>query len=132
MGHFALSHQRLEALMDEDTTRNFWSVLKNFQWPEIKPVSYRLYHDDQGVPLFYTMEDLPGTYIEVDQAVYVSSPHNVRVQNGKLTVLPVKKTVTKLRPDTAKGTCCHPLDICVLVDLDGPYQLWSQHANEVD
>ena len=118
--------------MSQETTDNFWRAIRDFRWPEIQPVSYRLYHDDQGRPLFYTMEHLPGTYIEVDQATYISSPFNVRVRDGKLNILAKKTLIAKLRPDPAAGTCCHVADICIVVDADSPHQYWSKQTNEID
>jgi len=112
------------------TTQNFIDVMENFPWPEPKPISYRLYHDDQGRPLFYSMEDLPGTYIEVDQTTYVISPGNVKVVDGKLIVIPLGTSVTKLQPDATQGVMCDPRDICVVVDGDVPHQRWRQHGND--
>lgn len=117
--------------MSHDTTDNFWRAMQDFHWPEIRPVSYRLYHDEQGQPLFYTMEDLPGTYIEVDQITYVSSPYNVQVKNGKLTFLPRQITVMKMRPDPEQGIPCHASDVCVVVSADTAHQKWRQKTSEI-
>ena len=42
----------------------FWAILHAM--PEPQPVSWRLYYDESGEPVTYSMEELPGTYIEVD------------------------------------------------------------------
>lgn len=112
------------------TTQNLLDVMKNFSWPESKPIRYRLYHDDQGQPLFYSMEDLPGTYIEVDQITYVTSSSNVRVVDGKLTVVSPSASVTKLRPDATQGVACDKRDICVVIDSNLPHQRWKQRSND--
>jgi hypothetical protein len=131
MGAGALSCQDMATMSNLATTQNFIDVMKSFSWPEPKTISYRLYHDDQGRPLFYSMEDLPGTYIEVDQATYVTSPGNVKVVDGKLIMMPPGTTVTKLQPDATQGQLCDPRDICVVVDSGVPYQRWRQHGNDV-
>jgi hypothetical protein len=126
MGAGALSCQGVATVSNLATTQNFLDVMEHFPWPEPKPISYRLYHDDQGQPLFYSMEDLPGTYIEVDQSIYVTSPGNVKVADGKLIVIPPGISVTKLRPDATQGIVCDKRDICVVVDSDVPHQRWRQ------
>lgn len=132
MGFGALSCERLGALMNRDTHDNFMAVMQNFEWPEPAPVFYRLYHDDQGRPLFYSMEDLPGTYIEVDQPTYVLSRTDVRVRNGKLIFLANRVCLNKLKPDLEMGTACHRSDVCVVVDSGAPHQKWKIATNETD
>jgi hypothetical protein len=117
--------------MSSTTNENFWQVMRTFTWPEPQPVSYRLYHDDQGHPLFYTMEALPGTYIEVDQVTYVNAPYNVMVKNGRLTMLTTSFQVWRLVPDAIDGTACDPKDICVVVSTDQPHQKWSKKTNDI-
>ena len=118
--------------MSEETTRNFWAVMQSFQWPEPKPISYRLYHDDDGRPLVYTMEALPGNYIEIDQATYTLASGHVRVRNGQLLVLESRITISKLRPDPNQGTPCDCRDICIVVDSNQPHQKWRKTTNDSD
>ena len=115
----------------KETTDNFLEFWKNFQWPEPKAVSYRLYHDQQGEPLLYTMEHLPGDYIEVDQATYIKGSFGVRVINGALTVLPSQPMVKKLRSGVADGTPCDPRDICVVVSDHREHTRWGYQNHDV-
>ena len=113
--------------MSTDTTDNFWSAWAQ-SIEESNPVFYRLYHDDQGYPLFYSMEDLPGNYIEIDQETYAASSSKVRVVDGKL-----KKNTTaftaKLKPGSS-GTACHPTNVCIVVPVDQPHIKWSFKKND--
>jgi hypothetical protein len=118
--------------MSEETTRNFLSVMASFAWPEPVPITYRLYHDEQGRPLIYTMEALPGEYIEVDQATYILASHHVRVVDNKLMILPQTLSVAKLRPNAKHGMPCDPRDVCVIVGNDQPNQRWSMSNNDQD
>lgn len=118
--------------MSDPTTQNFWSVIQHFQWPESQPVTYRLYHDDQGRPLLYSMEKLPGPYIEVDQATYVRSSHQVHVKDGKLIFFEPKIQISRLARNHHHGLPCDPRDICVVVGLDQPHQKWSKKTNDID
>lgn len=102
------------------TPEEFWGILHAM--PEPKLASYRLYYDSKGKPVCYTMEDLPGEYIEIDAECYQRQPLNVRVQQGRLVILP---TGHKLKPSDV-GTPCDPRDICVVVTTDQNHVCWSQ------
>lgn len=108
------------------TPEQFWSILHNM--PEPLPVSYRLYHDDQGQPLFYSMETVPGTYIEIDQATFARSASNVRVRDGRLVEI-TWATTTKLVPGNS-GSPCHPDNVAVIVAESQPHIRWSKQTYE--
>ena len=110
------------------TPEQFWSILHNM--PEPLPVSYRLYHDDQGRPLFYSMETVPGTYIEIDQATFARSASNVHVRDGKLVEI-TWATTTKLVPGNS-GSPCHPNNVAVIVAEDQPHTRWSKRTYETN
>ena len=117
------------AAMDE-TTKNFWTAWAE-PVPEPAPVFFRLYYDDEGRPLSYSMEHLPGNYIEIDAATYQLSSRNVRVVNGKLIHIKPKKTITKLVPGDS-GTPCWPNNVSVVVDQQQPNTKWRLASHESD
>ena len=108
-------------------TDEFWSILHNM--PETRPVFYRLYHQD-GVPLFYSMEDLPGTYIEIDAETFSRSPMHVRVRDGHL-VESVWRTTARLVPGDT-GTPCYPNNVAIVVEETEPHQRWSKQTYETN
>lgn len=105
---------------------DFWAEVARLTQPqqEVK-LFYRLYHDEAGFPLFYTMEDLPGNYIEIDQETFSRSLSSVRVIDGKLHVVDKTKTVSKLYP-ASEGTVCDPRDVCVVVNVDKKHMMWKK------
>jgi hypothetical protein len=111
---------------DED----FWSILQAM--PESRPVFYRLYYDDIGAPIIYSMEDLSDNYIEVDQKTYVLAPFNVRVVDGQLTYIKPVVTVKKLQPSDVVGIACNPSDVCIVVNTDQPHTKWTIVNNEIN
>jgi len=121
----------VKTTMTNATTENFWQAWIETDWPEAKTISYRLYYDTDGVPTMYTMDDLPGDYIEVDAETYARSPFSVRVVNQQLVYVRPKLRVHKLTPDTT-GTACDPRDVCVVVTEQKPYIRWKMKTNETD
>ena len=109
------------------TPDEFWSILHAV--PETQPLTYRLYYDSTGALLFYSMEHLPGNYIEIDAATYARSPGRVRVVNGQLTETKWR-TVNKLTPEPG-GTHCHPTDVAVVVESES-YCAWSKKTYEAN
>lgn len=115
--------------MSEMTPDEFWQILHTT--PDPKPVYYRLYHDDNGNPIIYSMEELADNYIEVDQKTYVLAPFNVKVIDGKLTYIKPVVTVKKLQPGNS-GIACDPTDVCVVVKEDQPHTKWTIVNNEIN
>ena len=109
------------------TPDEFWNILHTV--PDPVPLTYRLYHDDAGRLLFYSMEQLPGNYIEIDADTFSRSPSRIRVVDGQL-VETKWRTVNKLTPDSA-GTRCHPKDMAVVISTE-PYSAWSKKTYEAN
>lgn len=99
--------------MDENT-KNFLEFWETFVWPEPKPILYRLYYDDQGVPIAYAQEDLPGKYIELTPDQYAAADSRVLVRDGKL----IKKStvVTSKLVPSEEGTSCHLQSVAIVVN----------------
>jgi hypothetical protein len=107
------------------TEQEFWDILHSV--PKTEPVFYRLYHDAQGVPLFYSMEHVPGTYIDIDQATFTQSSTNVRVRDGKLIKVLSSSVTAKLVPGST-GTACDPHDVAVVVPVTRRNTQWYKKA----
>lgn len=114
--------------MSKETTEAFWKAWQ--AWvkssdSDAKPPVYRLYYDDQGAPVRYTTENLPGPWIEVSTEVFAMSPANVRVVRGNLQIKDAISSVAKLTPSDM-GTTCDPRDVCVIVDDTHEHQCWHK------
>ena len=97
------------------TPEEFWGILHAM--PEPNPVFWRLYYNDTGLPVCYSMEDLPGNYIDIDAETFALAPANVRVVNNQLKYITVR-TSNKLVPGPT-GTQCHPQSVAVVVEQNG-------------
>lgn len=105
------------------TTENFIEVFENLTPWEPPRVFFRLYYDANGCPITYTMDDLPGDYIEIDAQTYALQPRDVKIVNGKLIFVNTK-TSQKLTPSNI-GTPCHVHDVCVVVPKQLPNTKWN-------
>ena len=110
------------------TTENFWEVFAKLE-PWLPPVVFwRLHYDDQGYPLFYTMEHKPGNYIDITPEQFQRANMRVRVRDGKLIELNTNSVKKKVPADT--GTPCHPQDVGIVVAETEPHQCWKTEINE--
>lgn len=111
-----------------ETTQNFWKAFE--QLADQSPVIfYRLYYDSRGFPLFYSMENLPGNYVDIDAETFARSSPHVKVVNGKI-ISTQNSAVTKKLVPSSSGTSCHPCDICVIVDQEQPNIKWERKTYE--
>lgn len=110
------------------TEQEFWEILSRA--PQATALFYRLYYDNDGNPVTYTMEDLPGTYIDIDCQTFAQANPHVKVIDGKIVNL-LKTTVAKKLIPSLTGTTCHPTDISVIVDDQQFHQPWKLTAQEI-
>lgn len=110
------------------TPEEFFNILNAAPEPQL--IFYRLYYDSAtGRPLFYSMEDLPGTYITIDAETYARSSMRIRVRDGK--IIPVLLPgPNKLVPGT--GTTCHPNDVTLVVPHTHAHISWSLKKHDTD
>lgn len=108
--------------MSEMTEEEFWAIWQNSAPVTPPTLEYRLYHDENGFPLFYTMEDLPGMYIVIDQETYLNNLKHIRVIDGKIVEAQICWT-KKIIPST-QGQSCDPWDVCVIVDKSQLHTNW--------
>lgn len=118
--------------MLNETTKNFLKVMAEYQWPDPKPITYRLYYNADGTPECYSTEELSGKYIEVDAQTFVLRPWNVRVKDQKLIYIEPKTLLQKLSVDPESGTPCHPQDVCIIVPTQTAHKLWNLITNEIN
>lgn len=111
-------------MTNEEIFREFW---QNYQWQEPLPVTYRLYHDDQGRPLEYSMEAHSGAWVEITPEQYALADMRVRVVDGVLTLPPPPAPPRMIPADD--GTACHPWSVILVVDPQQPNKKWRRHSH---
>jgi hypothetical protein len=116
--------------MKSETEDNFWKAWVE-PLPESAPIFFRLYYDEKGEPLSYSMEELPGNYIDIDAETYARSSFLVRVIDNKLVHVAPKKIINKLVPDDI-GVSCYEHNVSIVVDETYPHIKWSLRSNESD
>ena len=103
------------------TPEEFWTILYDVP-PEIEPI-HRLYYNDQGEPLFYATEDLPGNYIDIDTETFARASSRVKVSNGQIITTATHCVSRKLVP-AEHGVACDSRDVCVVVNTELPHTKW--------
>jgi hypothetical protein len=107
-----------------------FDLLRFFQClPPVKQPSYRIYYDEEGHPTSYTVDDLPGNYIEVDVETYTDCNRNIRIVDGKIVKIKPPVHVAKLTPSD-QGVPCDPDNVCIVVDIAEPHKKWSLKNRE--
>jgi hypothetical protein len=97
-----------EQMMNE---QEFWAALTPI--PPNK-TQYRLYYDQNGLPLKYSVDEEPGNYIEVTAFEYLKASFKLKVKDEVIVYLK-EPAVPKLVIST-HGTATHLDDITVLSD----------------
>jgi len=110
-------------MTNEEIFREFW---KNHQWVEPKPVSYRLYYNEQGLPVEYSMQDNPGAWLELTPEQFAMADMRVRVVDGVLTLPPPPAPPRLVVAES--GTPCHPWSVLLIVDARQPHRSWRQET----
>ena len=112
-----------------DATSEFlkaWAELEISSTQSRPIIEYRIYYDPTtGIILDYTNEIREGTYLTVDRETFIKHQFNLKVKNGKL--VGIKPSVGKLIPGS-EGQACHPNDITIIVDPEGPATFWNNHT----
>jgi hypothetical protein len=103
----------------------FW---QDFKWPDPAPVFYRVYYGEPGEPLVYSMEELPGKYIDITAEQFALADMRARVVDGGLVLDTVTKT-SKLIP-ADHGTACDPRDVTVVVQNTDHAIFWRMNDHE--
>ena len=108
---------------------SFWQAVTEFAHIE-NVVEHRLYYNDQGLPLYYSCEQLPGNYITVSAEVYAQGRYDCCIVNGTIKYPAVVK-YAKLIPST-KGTACYAKDVSIISPTDTDAQYWKLKNYEKD
>lgn len=111
------------------TEEEFWAIWQASEQAPCPELEYRLYYDENGFPLFYSMEDPPGIYIKVDQDTFLNGPKNIRVIDGK--IIEAQICWTKKLVPAPTGTNCDPSDVCVVVAPEQPHISWQLKHEEL-
>jgi hypothetical protein len=110
-----------------DNNEIFLDFWRTYQWPEPRPVLFRLYHDPQGRPIEYSQEDHDGFYIDITPEEFVRADFRVRVIDGKIVAQEPPPPPRLIK--SQEGVRCHPYDVTVISQQD-PYQAWSMKQDE--
>lgn len=104
---------------------NFWEAVAQFEHTETTQLSYRLYYNSDGSVRCYSMEELDGDYIVIDEDTYNQFRTDIIVKNGEIIRL-TNNASWKLCPSSTETYGCHPSNVSIVVEKDYPRtQYWS-------
>lgn len=109
------------------TIDELWSLVNQ---DVARPLSYRLYHDDQGYLLYYSMEDLPGTWIAITAEQFARADSHVKVVDGK--IVPLNRIQSKKLVPSGQGTNCSIASVAIVIANSEAGQKWCLKTYEAD
>ena len=101
--------------------------------PQLVKPEFRLYYDEKGHVITYTCEKLDGNYIVIDALTFAQARPDVRVVDGKLSMVQPAMVITKLMPDDNNGVLCAKEDVSIVVQPNhaGKVQKWNLNIYEL-
>ena len=91
---------------------------------------YRLYYNPDGTPKHYTMQELEGDYIFVDQQTFQCCRYDIVVVGGKIKSLNENSIARYyISDESATATCCDPHDITLIVDKTQQHIFWDYRTS---
>ena len=88
---------------------------------------FRLYYNNDGTPKYYSMEELDGDFIYVDNQTFMASRYDIVVINGKIKSLS-ENIISKYHLVTEQSSTTvitDSEDISIVSDLAQTYKLWD-------
>jgi len=110
---------------------NFWQGLESFNSEDTSPskIEFKLYYDDNGLPLFYSTENENGNYIVIDHETYSRGDYNnIKVKDGKILQRSPLDSTKLIKSDT-EGVSCHKNDVSIIEDTNTG-QYWKLKTYE--
>lgn len=98
---------------------SFWQAVAEHNWeqPQAK-LEFRLYYDEHGNVVSYSMEDLPGNYIVIDRITFDQTRFDIKVKDGKIIKVSNPASWKLFLTDNETVHRCHPDNVCIIVPAD--------------
>jgi hypothetical protein len=96
----------------------FWQAVAEHDWQQPNHIlEFRLYYNEHGEVLCYSMEDLPGNYISIDRQTFDQARVDILVKHGK--IIKISNPISwKLAPANEENYACHAQDVTVIVPVE--------------
>ena len=110
------------------TEQEFLDIWHNQVLPRPVELEYRLYYDENGLPLFYSTEKADGNFVIITKDMFLHSPTHVKVVAGKIVVS--KTSFAKKLVPAEHGQACAPSNVCIVVDPAQAHTKWNLKYEE--